>query len=371
MANNPVNLDVFKQIESLAPQNKAYDWDNVGLQIGSYNQKANKVLVTLDVLESVVDEAIEKNINLIIAHHPLFFKPLKHINLETPEGRIISKLIRHDISVYAAHTNLDVVESGVNDILADRLELKARKPLISLGNEKLFKLAVHIPRSHQEQMKEVLGNAGAGQQGDYSHCSFQIEGEGAFCPMDGAAPYIGKVGKITKVEEVKIEALVGEAKLQEVVNQVKKEHPYEEPAFDIIELQQSGEGWGLGRIGEVDSKVSLEQYVSTVKEKLNVTDVRVIGDLNKSIKRVAIVGGSGEKYIHHAKRAGADVYITGDISFHPAQIALQSSIAVIDAGYYIETFMKEGMQRYLMEALANFDIEVIVSEMNTDPFQYL
>lgn len=269
MTNIPVNVDVFKRIESLAPINKAYEWDNVGLQIGSYNQQAKKVLVTLDVLESVVDEAIEKNINLIIAHHPLFFNPLKRINTETAQGRIISKLIRNDISVYAAHTNLDVVEAGVNDMLADKLGLKNTEPL------------------------------------------------------------------------------------------------------EIIEFHQSGEPWGLGRIGEIDSSINLEHYVSTVKEKLNVTNVRVVGDLNKSIKKIAIIGGSGEKYINQAKRAGADVYITGDLSFHPAQDAWQMGLAVIDAGHYIEALMKEELKIYLEEKLSGFDTEVIVSETNTDPFQYL
>lgn len=371
MRKIPTNSDVFKLIEDLAPLDKAYDWDNVGLQIGSNRQQTTKIMITLDVLETVVDEAIEKKVDLIIAHHPLLFKPLKQIDLHTPEGRIISKLIRHDISVYAAHTNLDVVKYGVNDMLARKLDLKKTKPLITLGNEKLYKYVVYVPISHQNDVKQILGDAGAGEQGDYNHCSFQIEGEGSFRPLTGADPFIGKVGELVKVDEVKIEAIVSESKLENVVNSVKATHPYEEPAFDIIPLKNKGESWGLGRIGEVSTATNFKQYVKQVKEKLDLTDVRVIGSLNKKIKKIAIVGGSGEKYIHAAKKAGADVYITGDMSFHSAQDAWQMDLAVIDAGHYIEKIMKEETRDYLQKQLAVFDVEVTVSKVGTDPFQYM
>lgn len=371
MLSIPTNSDIFNLIEDLAPKRKAYDWDNVGLQIGTYQQQSKKVMITLDVMETVVDEAIENNVDLIIAHHPLLFKPLKKIDTNTPEGRIISKLIRHDITVYAAHTNLDVVKHGVNDMLADILELKEGEPLVALGNEKLYKYAVYVPNGHEQEIKEVLGNAGAGQQGDYSHCSFQTEGMGAFKPLDGAAPYIGEVGKIADVNEVKIEAIVPEPKLAHTVKQVIAAHPYEEPAFDIIELNNTGKGWGLGRIGKISVPVTLKEYVQEVKEKLNLTDVRVVGDLNKKIKKAAIVGGSGEKYIYDAKRAGADVYITGDLSFHPAQTAWQLGLAVIDAGHYIESAMKEAVRDYLQDKLKKTNVEVLVSHVETDPFQYL
>lgn len=371
MASIPTNSDIFKLIEDLAPKTKAYDWDNVGLQIGNYQKQPKKIMITLDVIEAVVDEAIENNVDLIIAHHPLFFKSLKRIDTNTPEGRIISKLIRHDITVYAAHTNLDVVEQGVNDILADKLDITDRKPLIGLGSEKLYKYAVYVPQGHEHEIKEVLGRAGAGLQGNYSHCSFQLQGIGAFKPLTGAEPFIGKVDEVALVNEFKIEAIVPESRLNRVIKQVMTAHPYEEPAFDIVELKNEGEAWGLGRVGKVAQEVTLQEYVVKVKEKLNLTDVRVVGDLNKKIKKAAIVGGSGEKYIHNALRAGADVYITGDLSFHPAQAAWQSGLAVIDAGHYIEATMKDAICDYLQSKLGESNIDVLVSHVDTDPFKYL
>ncbi|MCM3738718.1 Nif3-like dinuclear metal center hexameric protein [Oceanobacillus luteolus] len=371
MVDVPTNSLIFRLIEELAPKEKAYSWDNVGLQIGSANQKATKVMITLDVVESVVDEAIEKDVNLIIAHHPLFFNPLKRINVDTPEGKIISKLIRHDITVYAAHTNLDVVASGVNDMLAKRLKLQNNKTLISLGKERMYKFAVYVPTSHIEAIKNVIGDVGGGEQGDYSHCSFEIKGIGSFKPIKGADPYIGKVGEITKVDEAKIEVLVTESKLNEVKKAVLKAHPYEEPAYDIIELANEGAEYGLGRIGDLSERIILDDYVKLMKQQLGLNHVRVAGNLEKEIKKVAIIGGSGEKYIHQAKRAGADVYITGDLGFHQAQTAIQIGLAVIDAGHYIEEIMKEEIKDYLQKKLASNNVEIIVSDTNTDPFQYI
>ncbi len=366
----PTNSFVFKQMEELAPLQKAYSWDNVGLQIGSYNKKAEKIMITLDVLESVADEAADKDVDLIIAHHPLLFKPLKRINLDTPKGRTISKLLRHDITVYAAHTNLDVVEGGVNDMLSERLELVSSAPLVTIGNEKLYKYAVHVPVDYVNQLKQVIGDAGGGTQGDYTHCSFEIEGTGNFKPVQGADPFIGKVGEITSVDEVKIEALVEESKLNRVVTAVQEAHPYEEPAFDIIPLANEGKTFGLGRIGEIEHHVTLEEFTEKVKEKLNLSYVRIVGDLKKKVEKVAVVGGSGGKYISDAKRAGADVYITGDVGFHEAQEAMEMGLAVIDAGHYIEEIMKENIRNYLKVKLSGYDVEIITSEKNTDPFRY-
>jgi dinuclear metal center YbgI/SA1388 family protein len=370
MANLPANSQVFQLLEKWAPENKAYDWDNVGLQVGSYRQNTSKILVTLDVNEAVADEAIKKHVNLIIAHHPLLFKPLKQINTDTPKGRIISKLMQHDITVYAAHTNLDIAEGGVNHMLADRLELINTKPLVPTGRELLYKYAVYVPLSHQQQVKKVIGDAGGGEQGDYSHCSFAIHGTGSFKPGEAADPYIGERGELAEVDEVKLEALVQESKLQQVAEAVKKVHPYEEPAYDIIELSNPNKSYGLGRIGEIGEECSLEDYIKEVKKQLNLANVRVAGNLAQRIKKIAVLGGSGEKYIQQAKRAGADVLITGDVGFHAAQDAIEAGIAVIDAGHYIEEIMKEHVKNYLQQELAGFETEVITSDVNTDPFQF-
>jgi len=365
------NADVFHVMEEWAPQSLAYDWDNVGLQIGSYESPARKIMITLDVLEPVVDEAIEKDIDLIIAHHPLLFKPLKEINVDTPEGRIASKLMQNNITVYAAHTNLDIASGGVNDMLCDALGIEPQDILVPSGKESLYKFAVYTPQSHKKQMLEVLGNTGAGHIGNYSHCTFQTAGNGTFKPLEGTDPYIGSLNQLEYVDEVKIETIIPEEKLQTVIDAAIEAHPYEEPAYDIYPLENEGRSFGIGRIGQLPETMELKELAEYVKNNLALDGVRVTGDLNRKVKTAAILGGSGEKYIPLAHQKGADVYITGDITFHNAQDAMAMGLSVIDAGHYIEKVMKKYTKQYLDNALIDSDSEIIVSEANTDPFQFL
>lgn len=195
-------------MERLAPKSLAYDWDNVGLQVGSFSTPVKKIMVTLDVLEEVVDEAITKNVSLIIAHHPLLFKPVKQLSTDTPQGRVLHKLLQHNITVYAAHTNLDIAEGGVNDVLCEKLKIKNTKVLIKERTETLYKLVVYVPQTHQKVLREAIGKAGAGHIGNYSHCTFQTMGKGTFKPLEGTNPYIGSQDKMEFVPEVKIETIV-------------------------------------------------------------------------------------------------------------------------------------------------------------------
>ncbi|WP_010097021.1 Nif3-like dinuclear metal center hexameric protein [Ornithinibacillus scapharcae] len=373
MAQKIHNSDIFRIMEAWAPKSLAYDWDNVGLQVGSHNNPVKKIMVTLDVTEAVTDEAIKKDVDLIIAHHPLLFRPLKQINTDHFRGKIIQKLIQHDITVYAAHTNLDIASGGVNDMLADLLSLNNRKSLVDFQDEKLYKLAVFVPESHIQAITNALAKHGAGHLGNYSHCTFQTKGTGTFLPLEGAKPFIGEVHTVEHVNEIKVETIVQESILQNVVSGVINAHPYEEVAYDIIPLQNKGNQYGLGRIGTLEQPMSLKSFVQYVKEAFKIEHVRVSGNLDKKVKRIAVVGGSGEKYIQSALIQKADVYITGDVSFHFAQDAIEMGIPVIDAGHYIEQIMKSGTKEYLEDNLANlsFEIEVIESETNTDPFQYL
>lgn len=360
---------IFQLMEKWAPKHLAYDWDNVGLQVGSYEQKVSKVMVTLDVLESVVDEAIRNEVNVIIAHHPLLFKSLKNININTPKGRVLNKLMKHDISVYAAHTNLDVAQGGVNDILADKLDLLNRKNLVETEVEQLYKIAVYVPKTHLDAVKEGLSLANAGYIGDYSHCTFQTSGQGTFKPLEGSDPFIGMENELTYVEEVKVETIVKASDLNKAKQKIYEKHPYEEPAIDIYPLKNIGEKYGIGRIGYLPEALTLENMAKELKTLYNANNVRVTGDLNQVVKKVAILGGSGEKFISNAKHSGADVYITGDITFHAAQDAEEMGLSVIDAGHYIEHTMKEETATYLNDQLENAPIEIIVSKTNTDPFQ--
>ena len=371
MKNDLINSDVFKIMENWAPKNFAYDWDNVGLQVGSFNKPVNKIMITLDVLESVVDEAIESNADLIIAHHPLLFKSIKQIDTDSPNGRIIQKLIQHHISVYASHTNLDAAEGGVNDMLCDVLDIKTREVLVHTETEKLYKIVVFVPKTYVSDMQDVLSSSDAGHIGNYSHCTFQTEGQGTFKPLDGTKPYIGSRDKVEFVDEVKIETIVQEGKVQHTINAMIKAHPYEEVAYDIYPLKNIGKKYGIGRIGSLDKAISLDKFCEHIKTVFDIPRLRVIGDLTKTVKNIAVLGGSGEKYIHLARQMGADAYITGDMTFHTAQDAWQSGLSVIDPGHYIEKIMKHATKSYLDGKLKQCGIEIFTSRSNTDPFHFL
>lgn len=371
MKTNLTNSDVFHVMEKWAPKRLAYEWDNVGLQIGSYNKPVKKVMITLDVLESVVDEAVGCNADLIIAHHPLLFNSIKQINTDSPQGRIIQKLIYHNISVYASHTNLDVAVGGVNDELCDKIGIHSKENLVETEAEKLYKIVVFVPKSHAKEIQAALSENGAGHIGNYSPCSFQTKGQGTFKPLDGTNPCIGSRNTVEYVDETKVETIVQEERLQETVNSIVKAHPYEEVAYDIYPLKNTGQNYGIGRIGSLEMPVMLESFCEHVKTVLEIPKLRVTGDLSKSVKTVAVLGGSGEKYIRTARQKGADVYITGDMTFHTAQDAWQSGLSVIDAGHYIEKVMMHAVKNYLEDGLNQHNIEIVTSKLNTDPFQFL
>ncbi|WP_404453468.1 Nif3-like dinuclear metal center hexameric protein [Oceanobacillus kapialis] len=365
------NKDVFAVLEKLAPKSLAYEWDNVGLQVGSFNSPVTKIMVTLDVLEEVVDEAIANGVRLIIAHHPLLFKPMKQLHTDTPQGRVIKKLLEHNISVYASHTNLDIATGGVNDALCEKLQIKNPQPLIKEGSMKLFKLVVYVPETHQHQVREALGDSGAGHIGNYSHCTFQTKGEGRFKPLEGTDPFIGSTDTLEAVQEVKIETIVQESFLQDVLSAVITAHPYEEVAYDVFSLENKGETYGLGRIGTLDKTITLKEFCTLIKKQLDIPGLRVTGDLEHKVKKIAVLGGSGEKYIRAAKKAGADTFITGDVTFHTAQDAWQMGLAVIDPGHYAEKVMKESVLQYLKEQFSEKGVELLVSTTSTDPFQFI
>ncbi|MFG6121084.1 Nif3-like dinuclear metal center hexameric protein [Thalassobacillus sp. B23F22_16] len=364
---------VVEVFEQMSPKHLAYDWDKVGLQIGTMNQPVSNVMVTLDVLENVVDEAVERQIDLIISHHPVIFKPLGQINPDTPKGRVIQKLIKHDIAVYAAHTNLDIAEGGVNDALAEALKVTQTIPLLETGKDKLVKVIVFVPEDHADGVRRAMHEAGAGHVGDYSNCSFSMPGKGRFMPTDAADPYIGKSGELEIVEEQRVEFLLPQSNLKGVLKAMEDAHPYEEVAHDVYTLENEGESFGIGRIGVLKEKMTLSKFAEHVKESLNVPGLRVIGNMQDKVEKVAILGGSGEKYIYDAKRQGADVYVTGDMTFHPAQEAADIGLNVIDPGHHVEKVMKTAVKNYLDEKFSQSkgELTVYVSEANTEPFQFM
>lgn len=360
---------IFKTLESWAPKSLAYDWDNVGLQVGTADDITNGVLVTLDVTEKVVNEAIEKGVNVIIAHHPLLFQALKQIDFSTPKGKVVQKLIQHNITVYAAHTNLDIAEGGVNDLLMDALGIKERANFIPFKEQSLFKLVVFTPSTHVEEIRNALSLAGAGHIGNYSHCTFQQAGQGTFKPLEGTNPYIGNKQELTFVDEIKIETIVTEDNMDAAIAAMKKAHPYEEVAYDVYPVQQKGKSYGLGRIGKLNEPITLEGFSERVKEAFEMDRIKVVGNLQEKVEKIAVLGGSGEKYISNAQQLGVDVYITGDLTFHHAQDGMEAGISLIDAGHYIEKIMKEATKQFLEKHFST--IPVHVSEIDTNPFQFI
>ncbi len=364
---------IISLLESFAPKKMAVEGDPIGLQVGSLNKPIKKVMIALDVLESVVDEAIEGKVDLIIAHHPLLYRPLKKIDIGTSKGKVIEKLIKNDITVYAAHTNLDVTSLGVNEWLADQLQLTSTEVLSTTYEDKLVKLSVFVPRTHEEQVRFAIGNAGAGHIGNYSHCSFSSDGTGTFTPLEGTTPYIGKQGQLEKVEEVKIESIMPESIQKVVVSAMKKAHPYEEVAFDLYPLLNKGKELGIGKIGKLSNEMTLHEFVDHVKKAFGLSNLRVIQGKNSIIKKVAVVGGDGNKYIYPALHKGADVLVTGDIYYHNAHDAQEEGLTIVDAGHHIEQIMKSKLKELLEQKLKNNKYETAVVESNiiTDPFTFM
>ncbi|MBC6307972.1 Nif3-like dinuclear metal center hexameric protein [Listeria sp. FSL L7-1582] len=360
-------------LEGIAPKKYAMDGDPIGLQIGDLARKIRKIMFTLDVLENVVDEAIEKGVDMIIAHHPLLFRPLKKIDFATPQGRIVKKLIKHDIIVYAAHTNLDIVNGGVNDAISDLLGLSETEIIVPTYTETYSKIAVYTPDFAEETIRLALVNNGAGRFSDrYSECTFSIEGTGRFLPSDQANPTIGRPGDLETVQEIKIEAIFPHSEMDRIVKAVKLSHPYEVPVIDIYPIENVTSAMGLGRIGNLPKTIDLEAFIGFVKEKLSIDSVRVIGETNRSVRKVGIIGGDGNKFIHDVKRAGADVYITGDIYYHTGHDLMAIDLPTIDAGHYMEKVMKASLLKQFDEAseLNGYEVDLIVSERNTNPFTF-
>ncbi|WML45334.1 Nif3-like dinuclear metal center hexameric protein [Neobacillus sp. PS3-40] len=364
--------EIIQLFEQFSPKSLAMEGDKIGLQIGRLNKKVERVMIALDVLETVIDEAIEKNVQLIIAHHPFIYRPLQKITTDTIQGRMVEKLLKHDIAVYAAHTNLDIAMGGVNDLLAEAIGLETTEVLIPTYETPLKKIVVFVPAQNADEIRQVLGKAGAGFIGNYSHCCFSVGGSGRFLPGEQTNPYIGEPGELETVDEVRIEMIVPEPLLKKVVTAMLKAHPYEEVAYDIYPVENKGELLGLGRIGTIN-EMTLGEFAQKLKIALKVDMVRVVGDVNSKVKKVAVLGGDGNKYFNHAKFKGADVYVTGDIYYHTAHDAMMLGLNMIDPGHNVEKVMKKGVAIKLGKFCSDsgYEVEIFPSEINTDPFQFI
>ncbi|MDX9872363.1 MAG: Nif3-like dinuclear metal center hexameric protein [Clostridia bacterium] len=364
---------VIEILERFAPKKLAEDWDTgIGLQIGDPSQAVKNIFVSLDLNTEVLQEAVLAQADLLIVHHTPFFKPLQHLRTNEPGAKLITEIVRQGMALYTAHTNLDIAAGGVNDALAQKLGLEQTKVLAVSRRQKLYKLAVYLPFDYEEKLRTAITRAGAGFIGNYSECTFQVQGMGTFRPQDGADPFIGSLGVLERVEEIRLETIVPEEKLSAVVKAMLQAHPYEEPAYDIYLLENEGRAAGAGRVGRLPVPLSLREFAGTVKERLGAQHLRYCGEAGRLITKVALCGGSGMSYWRQARFHGADVLVTADVKYHDAQDALAEGLAVIDAGHYAtERPVMPVVADFLREQLQKNDVQVTVSQICTDPFCYL
>ncbi len=326
--------NIINKLECQYPRELSEDWDNSGWQVVDPDIEVTGILVCLDPTIDVVREAEELQCNLIISHHPLLFKKLKSVNTMTPEGKIIIELAQKKIFLYSAHTNLDIASGGINDYLAGLLKLSDVRVLKKTAATRYLKLCVFTPCGYEAQVRSAICQAGAGEYNDYSNCTFSAQGYGTFMPKNEAQPFIGKINILEEVDEIKIESIVPENKVNDVLSALRLAHPYEEIAYDLFSLENDFTVHGIGRIGEIDEAVEAEDYAKIVMDLFELESLTIYGTKTKLIQKIALCSGSGGDLIDTAVGSAADLYITGDIKYHQALEAQNMGMVVFDVGHY-------------------------------------
>jgi len=358
---------VIHILEELASQSYSEDFDNTGLLIGDDNTDITGIIITLDTLESVVDEAININCNLIISFHPIIFSGLKKITNKTYVERVVSKAIQHNISIFAIHTALDNAWNGVNAMICDIMSLKNKQILIPQKGT-IKKLVTFAPLSKADIVRDSLFAIGAGEIGNYTNCSFTTTGTGSFNGNESSSPIIGKKGETHFEAEIQIGVTFKKHLEAKVLEALFKTHPYEEVAYEITTLENTNQHIGIGMIGELASEMKKEDFLDFLKTTMKTECVRHSKDFNGSIKKVAVLGGSGSFAIEAAKQAGADAFVTADLKYHDFFKA-ENSILLADIGHYeSEQFTKELLHSFLNKKITNF--AVVLSQTNTNPISY-
>lgn len=354
-------------LEELAPLSYAEDFDNVGLLVGKENTKVSGILVTLDTLENVIDEAITKKCNLIVSFHPIIFKGLKKIIGTTYVERVMIKAIQNNISIYSMHTALDNSPEGVNAKICEILGLVNTKILIP-QKKTIKKLTTYVPNDSAEKLKEALFIAGAGTIGNYSNCSFTVDGTGSYKPEEKSNPTKGKIGEVHYEQETQINITYDKKVESTVLRALFDNHPYEEIAYEVLTLENTNQHIGMGMVGELDHPMDERDFLKILKNKFNAKGIRHSELLGKKIKKVAVLGGSGAFAIDAAKRANADIFISADIKYHQFYEA-EKKMVIADIGHYeTEQFTKNLLVDYLTKKIPNFAISL--SESITNPIKY-
>lgn len=360
--------DLITFVNELAPFAYQESYDNTGLLVGNSSDEVTGVLVALDMTEAVIQEAIDTGCNVVIAHHPILFKGLKRLTGANYVERTVIKAIQNNVALIATHTNLDNARHGVNAIIAEKLGLEGTRILVP-KEETLLKLQVYVPETHAEKLRLALAQAGAGAIGDYTSCSFTTLGEGRFNPQVGAKPAIGEVNKLEVVAEAKVEVIFQTHLRSSVEMAMRANHPYEEIAYDILEVKNSDPTIGSGMIGELPQSMDTMAFLRFVKDTFHCGAVRFTHPHKNEVKRVAVCGGSGSFLLHAAKRSNADVFISGDFKYHEFFDA-EDQIIIADIGHFeSEQYTSHWLIAQLKKKFTTFAVRL--TNVNTNPINYL
>jgi len=360
--------EIFAILEEMAPLAYAEDFDNVGLLVGNKEDEATGILVCHDALESVINEAITKNCNLVVCFHPILFSGLKKITGKNYVERSILKAIKNDIAIYAVHTALDNHKNGVNKIFCDALGLKKTKVLVPKPHF-IQKLVTYTVPENVEQVRNALFDAGAGKIGNYEDCSFNTQGIGTYMGNEDSNPEIGERFEFVEAQEIKIEVTFEKHFQSKILKALFLNHVYEEIAYEIYDLENTHQNIGLGMIGELETPMTETDFLLFVKDKMQCGSIRHSSLLGKPIKKVAVLGGSGSFAIKNAIQACVDVFLTSDLKYHNFYES-ENQIVLADIGHFeSERYTKNYIVDFLKEKITNFAI--ILSEENTNPVKYL
>lgn len=360
--------EVTTILEELAPLAYAEGFDNVGLLVGNEDSEVSGILVTLDTLEQVVDEAIANNCNLIVSFHPIIFSGLKKLTGATYVERVVIKALKNNISIYSMHTALDNCKDGVNAKICEVLGIENPEILIPQKNT-IKKLITYVPKADASTLKTALFDAGAGNIGNYSNCSFTNDGTGSYKPGDSSNPVKGEIGEIHYEKEVQIHVTYQRAEESAVLKALFKNHPYEEVAYEIYSLENTNQHVGMGMVGYLTNPIDETQFLTHVKKSMNASCIRHSNLLGRQVQKIAVLGGSGAFAISAAKASGADVFITADVKYHQFYEA-EDKVLIADIGHFeTEQFTKNLLVDYLTKKIPNFAVRL--SESKTNPIKYL
>lgn len=355
-------------LDELFPIAYQEEYDNSGLQIGDPENEIDKALTCVDVTEIVLDEAITEGCGLVISHHPLIFAGIKRLTGQTATERIVQKAIGNNIAIYSAHTNLDNHFQGLNHVLAGKLNLENIR-ILRAKYGLLRKIVTFCPADHADQVRTAMFDAGAGKIGNYDCCSYNTFGEGTFRASEDANPFVGEKNELHFEKEIRIEAIYPAFLEQKIIAAMIKAHPYEEVAYDILLLGNENKYVGSGVAGELHKPLNAATLLAKVKDICGIPFIKFNGDPDKQVSKIALCGGAGSFLINDAMRAGADIYLTGDLKYHDYFVADEKMI-VADIGHYeSEQFSKDLIQQVLVKKFPNF--AVLKTKHNTNPVKYL